>query len=175
MDLQEALGQLVTVLTSQDIQNELWPAKAVFIFFTFAFLAGIIYFILVSSFLKHRILLDFRDFFDLNPTPLRRIIRRWKTIEKRLTSGSEYEYKLAIMEVDDLFNSVLLDKGFAGMTFEDRVSQIKKIQLPNPEEVLQAHQERNTVAHDPNYRVTKEHAKKLLEVYEKAIKSIESF
>ena len=120
-------------------------------------------------------MIDVRGFFDLKPASLKRIIRRWKKIEGRIETGSEYEYKLAIMEAQDLFNDLLIEKGFAGNSFIERVKRVKKIQLPNIEEVLSAHEMRNLVAHDPNYKLTKEEAKKTLDIFEKGIKNIESF
>lgn len=175
MTISQTLKDFISLISSQALQDELWPAKIVFIFFTVAFLTTIIYFMFTSSFTKHKFLMDLRGFFDFESAGMRKMAKRWKRIQARLSVESEYEYKLAIMEAEDLFNEVLKDKGFAGKTIEERIGQVKKIQLPNPEEVIDAHKTRNLVAHDPNYRITKEEAKKVLESFEKGIRSIESF
>ena len=175
MDFKTAFDAFIALMTSPDLQRELYPAKVIFIFFTFAFLSVIIYFMLISSYIKYRFFIDFQQFFNLEPAGLRKIARRWKAIKRRMDSGSEYEYKLAIMEAEDLFNDVLMEKGFAGASFEDRLGNVKQIQLPDPESVLGAHKVRNSVAHDPNYKISKEETEDVLNIFEKGIRSIESF
>jgi len=175
MSIKEAFDLFISTISSPELQAELFWAKAVFIFFTVAFLLTIIYFIFNSSYLRYRFFIDFQDFFNLEPVGLRKIAGRWKAVRKRIETGSEYEYKLAIMEAEDLFNDVLIEKGFAGDSFEKRVDSVEKIQLPNPDEILEAHKIRNFVAHDPNYKINKEEAGKVLDVFEKGIRGIESF
>ena len=175
MDLKTAFDAFVSLMTSPDLQQELYPAKVIMIFFTFAFFTILMYFMFVSSYVKYRFFIDFQQFFKLEPAGLRKIARRWRSIKRRMDAGSEYEYKLAIMEAEDLFDDVLIEKGLAGGTFEERLSHVKKIQLPDPESVLDAHKVRNSVAHDPNYKISKDEAGKILDVFEKGIRSIESF
>lgn len=169
------LNEFISVITSQALQDELFPAKVIFIFFILVFLVFIIYFAFNSSFLKHEFIGDVVEFFDVEPAGLRRIAGQWKIIQKRVDAGTEYEYKLAIMEAEELFNNVLTDKGFPGKTFDERVREVKKIQLPNLEEILEVHKTRNMVAYDPNYKITKEETQRVLAIFEKGIRSIEAF
>ena len=169
------LNEFFSVLTSPALQDELFPAKVVFIFFIFAFFILISYFIFNSSYLHHEFIGDIVDFFDIEPAGLRRIAGRWKAIQKRFDAGTEYEYKLAVMGAEELFNDVLIDKGFPGKTFDERIREVGKAQLPNLEEILDAHKIRNVVAYDPNYKITKEDAQKVLVTFEKGIRSIEAF
>jgi len=115
------------------------------------------------------------DFFNMEPPGLRRIARRWKVIQKRVETGTEYEYKLAVLEAEELFNEVLADKGFPGKTFDERVREVEKVQLPNIEEILGVHKIRNMVAYDPNYKITKDDTQKVLAIFEKGIRNIETF
>jgi len=41
--------------------------------------------------------------------------------------------------------------------------------LPNLEEARAAHQTRNNIVHDPNYRLSLDEARKILAVYEKSL------
>lgn len=169
------LNEFISVITSQTLQDELLPAKVIFIFFGLVFFVFIIYFIFNSSFLRHSFINDVLDFFEIEPAGLRKIAGRWKAIKKRIESGIEYEYKLAVMEAEELFNNVLTDKGFPGKTFDERIREVEKAQLPNLEEILEAHKIRNMVAYDPNYKITRDEAQKVLTVFEKGIRSIETF
>ena len=168
-------SEFISVLTSQALQDELFPAKVIFVFFGLAFFILLVYFVFNSSFLQRLFIGDIVDFFDIEPVGLRKIARRWKIIQKRVDVGTEYEYKLAVIEAEELFNDVLTDKGFPGKTFDERIREVEKVQLPNVEEILEAHKIRNMVAYDPNYKITKDEARKVLTVFEKGIRSIEAF
>lgn len=169
------INEILSLIMSPDIQKELFPAKVVFIFFSIVFFIAIIYFMLVSSYLKWQFVVDLREFFSWQPVGVRRITQRWKKIQKRIEAGTEPELKLAVIEAEDLLNDVLDDKGVPGETFEEKIKQVVKIQLPNLEEVLEAHKTRNAVVYEPDYKLNLEQAKKILEIYERAIKSVESF
>ncbi|MBU2539912.1 hypothetical protein KJ786_02025 [Patescibacteria group bacterium] len=173
--MNQAITDIISIITSPELQRELLPAKVVFIFFTIVFFVSIIYFIFNSSYLNYQFIYDARGFFNIGAPDLRKTIRRWNKIKKRVKTGVEYEYKLALMEAEELFNDVLKDKGFEGKNFEERVQNVGKIQLPNSEEILEAHGIRNLVAHDPNYKLSGGEINKILEIYERGIKNIESF
>lgn len=175
MDILAAINQILTWAVSPDIQQSLFPIKVVFILFSAFFFLIIVYFMFTSTFFKYKFILDLTDFFNIEPAGVRRIRIRWEAIQKRLGVGSESELKLAIIEADGLFNDVLNDKGFAGKTFEEKISQVKKVQIPNTDVILENHKIRNNIVHDPNFRLTQEQTKKVLDTYERAIKDVESF
>lgn len=169
------LQDIIYIFTSSEIQRELFPAKVVFIFFSIVFFIAIIYFMLNSSYLKHQFIVDFASFFSWQPASVQRILKRWKRIQKRMDSGVEHEYKLAVIEADDLLMDVLEDKGFEGETFEEVIKKVAKISIPNLDEIMEAHKVRNLIVHDPNYKLDIDRAKHLLDIYERGIKNIESF
>lgn len=92
-----------------------------------------------------------------------------------MESPAESERKLAIIEADDFLNEILEMRGYKGTKLEERISQVEDIQLPNIKEILDAHKIRNALVYQPDYRLEPDKTKKLLEIYEKAIKKIESF
>jgi hypothetical protein len=175
MDISNDILQIISIITSPQLQKELLPVKALFIFFSIAFLAGIIYMMSISSYLSYQFLFDLKAFFALQPRGLQRIFNRWKKIQNRIETGTEYEYKLAIIEADSLLNDTLEDNGFSGKTFEERIKKVDKVQLPNSEEILEVHKTRNSIVYDPDYKLEKNQAKQILEAYERGIKNIESF
>ena len=171
----EQIEEIISLIVSPDLQRELLPVKVVLIFFSIVFFVFIIYFFARSTYLKYQFVLDVREFFSIESASLRKFSRRWKRIQQRIGTGVEAEYKLAIIEAEDLLNDLLEGKGIKGENFEERINQIEKTQLPNLDEVLEAHKTRNDIMHDPNYKMESERAKKVLDIYEKAIKGIESF
>lgn len=170
-----SIKEIIELAKSPQLQSELWPAKVVFIFFSICFFVATVYLMLTSSYLKYQFIIDLRSFFDWQSASLQKIIKRWKRIQKRIETGTEYEYKLAIIEADDLFKDVLEEKGFKGKTFEERINQVDGTQLPNLDEIIEMHKIRNSIVYDPDYKLSRDHAKQVLGTYERAIKNIESF
>lgn len=170
-----SLSKIISIITSPELQEELLSVKIVFLFFSFIFLTATIFFYIISSYLKHQTWADISGFFGWKPYGLRKIIKRWEKIQKRVQIGTESEYKLAIIEADDFLNDVLEERGFEGTTLEERIKQVEDFQVPNVQEILEAHQIRNSIVYDPDYRLEPERAKKILEIYERNIKNIESF
>ncbi|MBU3934725.1 hypothetical protein KKC00_02080 [Patescibacteria group bacterium] len=169
------LEDLIYLITSPEIQEELLPAKIVFIFFSIVFFVGVVYFMFKSSYLKYEFVVDLASFFSWQSVSVQKIIRRWKGIQKRIDTGDEHEYKLAVVEADDLLRDVLEDKGFKGETFEEIMGKAKKISIPEIDDILEAHKVRDSIVHDPNYKLDADRAKHLLGIYEQGIKSVESF
>lgn len=169
------INELISYIFSPELQEELFLVKIVFIFFSVIFFVVVILFLVNSSYLKYQFWQEVAEFFSWESYGLRKIAKRWKKIEKRIETGSESEYKLAIIEADDFLNEVLEKRNYSGETFEERVSQVEKVQIPNLEEILEVHKTRNSIVYDPDYKLDLDQAKKVLEIYEKAIKNIEAF
>lgn len=171
----QELQNIISFISSPEIQEILFPVKIVFIFFAIAFLSGVVYFYFKSSYLKYQSWTDLSAFFKWKSYGLRKIIKRWESIQKRMESPAESEHKLAIIEVDDFLNEILEMRGYKGTKLEERISQVEDIKLSNIKEILDAHKIRNALVYQPDYKLEPDKAKKLLEIYEKAIKEIESF
>lgn len=159
-------------ISSPALQNELLPAKIIFIFFTAFFLCAVIYFYINSSYLRYQFLQDTSEFLSWQPYELRDINKRWKKIVKKTASGAENDYKLTIIEADDFLYQVLQERGSEGDTFEELVHGIAK-KIPHDfEDILSHHKIRDSIVHETDYALDLEKAKKILSDYEKAIKDI---
>src|SRR3989344_1284996 len=172
-NLYDTLGvkEFVSFISSPQIQHGLLPAKIVFILFTVFFLAAIMYFYKNSTFIYYNYLQGFEEFAD-QPSGFRGINKRWKKILKRVDVGTESEYKLAIIEADDLLQETLEQKGYTGETFEQMLNSAQKNVRPGVEDILSAHEIRNSIVYHPDYKLDTEMAKILLANYDKAIKSV---
>jgi hypothetical protein len=165
------IRDFIYFISSPEIQETLFPVKIVFVAFTLFFLAAVIYFMVTSSYLQHHFLQDVTEFFSWQPYGLREIAKRWKKIQKRIETGAESDLKLAIIEADDFLGEMLEERDYPGKTFDEKARAGKAI-LPNLDEILEAHAIRNSIVYDPDYKVGLEQAKKILAVYESAIKNI---
>jgi len=172
--LYQALGiqDFIYFITSPSLQDTLFPVKIIFILFTVFFFCAVVYFYLNSSYLKYQFLQDTNEFLTWDTYGLAHVGRRWRKIMQKTESGSVNEYKLAIIEADDLLYQVLEDKGFKGEGFEELLENANKKKIENYGQLLEAHQIRNSIVYDPDYTLDLAETKRLLAIYESGIKSV---
>ena len=166
------IKDFIYFISSSQIQDMLFPVKLVFVTFAMFFLAGVIYFMINSSWLQYKFLEDVTEFFSWQSYGMRQISKQWNRIKKRAEIGSESEYKLAIIEAEDFLSEVLEDRGYDGKTLEENLQKAGRLVSPIFNEIISAHQIRNSIVYDPDYKLTDEQAKKALDVYESAINNI---
>lgn len=150
-------------------------SKIVVIVFALALFLSICFFLKRSSWAKFRFLMDFTEFLTYQPYGVKRLDKIWAKIAKRLETGSESEYKLAIIEADALLNEVLERTGLKGETLGERLKQLTVKILPNIEDAWEAHKMRNNIVHDPDYRFNLDQARKTLAIYEKSLQDLQVF
>lgn len=175
MEIANETSSIVYILLNS--QGELWfiAMKALFIAAFFAFIAMIIYCLFNTSWLKFVFFEDVSEFITYRPYGVRRIVKRWNKVKMRLDSGLESECKLAILEADNLLDEVLKKMGYAGETLLEKMKNITAATLSNIEDVKTAHKARNSIVHDPDYRLSLDEAKRIMEIYENALKNLEVF
>lgn len=166
------IKDFIYFISSPQIQEMLFSVKMIFVAFAIFFLAGVIYFMLNSSWLQYKFLEDVTEFFSWQSYGTRETSKRWNKIKKRVESGLESEYKLAIIEAEDFLIEVLEERGYEGKDFEETVKKAGKLISSIEEEIVAAHEVRNSVVYDPDFKLDAERAKKTLNIYEQAINSI---
>ena len=174
--LEQKIENIISFLISPSIEGGLLVVKIIFILFSLFFLGGTIWFLLNTSWLRKIILQDLVEVLTYKPYWLGEVTRRWKKTTKRLDKGLESEYKLAVIEADSMLNDTLARMGYAGSTLGERLEKIiTKEVLPNIEELWSAHKIRNNLLHDPDYKLTLGETKRVLAIFEKALKDLEVF
>jgi hypothetical protein len=161
----ETLYQLATI----NFTGLLLAVKIFFLLISVFFLLAIIFFLSQSSFLKFSYLLDFTEFFTFKPYGLKKIVKEWTAITRRLDTGLESEYKLAIIEADSLLDDILKKMGFGGETLGEKLEKLTYVSLSSVDDAREAHKTRNNIVHDPDYRLSLDDAKKTISIYEKSL------
>jgi len=167
--------KLITIIFSPQFEGWLLTTKIVFIVLSFVFIISLIIFLIKSTWLKRLILEDTAEFLTWRPAGVRRIERTWLRTKARLDSGLESEYKLAVIEADNMLDDILKRMEFAGETLGEKLGGLSAASLPNIEEIKNAHQIRNNIIHDPDYRLSLEEARRVMDIYEKALRDLEAF
>lgn len=166
------IKDFIYYISSPELQDALFPVKLVFVFFAMFFLAFVIYFMLNSSWLQYKFLEDVTEFFSWQAYGTRQISKQWSKVKKRTESGAESDYKLAIIDADDLLQEVLDNRGYEGKNFEEAINKAGKMISPILNDVLRAHEVRNSIVYNPDYKLPIDLAKKILDIYESVITNI---
>jgi len=150
----------------------LFPVKIVFIFCSVFFLVFVIYFMVNSSWLQYKFLEDATEFFSWQAYGAREMSKQWDKIKKRTESGAESDYKLAIIDADDFLEEVLDNRGYDGKDFEDSIKKAGRLVAEMAEDIIRAHETRNSIVYNPDFKISVDQAKKVLDTFEAAVNSI---
>ncbi len=135
----------------------------------------IIIFLIKTSWLRARLLEKVVEFITYKPFGSKKALKKWEKIIKKLESGEESEYKLAIIEADDFLTEALEKENYKGETLEKKIKQLEPLILSNAKDVIQAHEMRNKIVYNPNYKLDLEEAKKAVDAYKKALEDLDLF
>ena len=95
----------------------------------------------------------------------------WLKIENSLVKNNPATFNLSILEADKLFDQAMEEKGFGGDTMGNRLKNAGS-SLKNRNAVWSAHKLRNAIAHEPDFRLSYENAKKALNNYKNGLKDL---
>jgi len=167
------LDTIISYLVSPDVQQQIFWVKVGFLSVGGFFLASIIFCLMRTHYLQWRYMQDFWEFFTFRPFGAKRITKLWNKILKRLDTDMESEYKLALIEADDMLDASLKRMGYMGQTLEERLGKLTSATIDNIDDIYQAHEIRNTIVHNPDYRLSLDKARSTLDIYQKAFNSLQ--
>lgn len=94
----------------------------------------------------------------------------WEKILSRLESNNESEYKVAIIEADNLIDDLITRLDYKGENLREKLESIPEGQIENVDRIKEAHEVRNRVIHEDDFSLTKEEAKKVLDDFGELLK-----
>lgn len=173
--MQLEILEFLSKINSPELQEMFWWLKLLF----FAVIALFIFPIVVSftstPYVRLSMVGDTIEILTYRPFGFPKIRQRWLRIMRRLDTGSEAEYKLAVIEADTLLNEMLQKMRIAGETVDERLQKITPFMIPNMEELRKIHQIRNSIVYDPDYRLPLSEARRVLLVYQKSFEELDLF
>ena len=167
--------EFLSRVNSPELQAKLLWVKFPFLVVTAFFIAVILFSLTRTPYIRLSMVGDAVEILTFRPFGAPRIRGRWRRIMQRLDSGSEAEYKLAIMEADTLLDEVLQKMRVSGSNVDERLQRVTPLMLPSIEELRTAHQARNSVVYDVDYRLGLQEARRILDVYQKAFEELDLF
>jgi hypothetical protein len=110
--------------------------------------------------------------------PVRRIEAKnkltteWNRITARLVASDEANSKLAVIEADKLFDTLIKDMGIAGDTMGERLKKLSAATLPSIHDLWEVHKLRNHIVHTADFHITPIQAARAIATYEKVLKDL---
>lgn len=166
------IKDFIYYISSPQLQEMLFPVKLVFVVCGTVFFLGVIYFMLNSSWLQYKFLEDVSEFFSWQAFGQRELAKQLGKIKRRAVSGTEADYKLAVIDADDYLVEVLDKGGYEGKDLAEMLAKAGRLVEPILEDILRAHETRNSIVYDPDFKLSAEEAEKILAIYENAIKTV---
>ncbi len=98
---------------------------------------------------------------------------RWEKIKKCFDSDNISDWKIGILQADNLIDDILKRAGLKGDTLGERLLKVKPYMLASLPDLFRAHLVRNRVVHEGNtFELTKEKSLEVINAYEKALKEL---
>jgi hypothetical protein len=97
---------------------------------------------------------------------------RWAEIMEHMRSERETEWKLAVIEADNLIDDVLAKAGFPGDTMGERLTSMRHEQLLALSGVWKAHLLRNKIVHETDYSPRYQEIHEALKYYQAALEEL---
>ncbi len=85
---------------------------------------------------------------------------KWENILRLVESENPNDWKAAIIDADNLLDSILIEQGFAGTSLGERLKNSKFDTIQN---AWEGHKIRNSIAHDSNFNLTKRETKRAIQ------------
>ena len=167
--------KIISFLLNPDFTGFWLFLKVIFIIASLILGIAIVVLFFVNSWVKWFILEDLVETFTTKPYGAQKTFKRWLKIEKRLETEKEDEYKLAIIEADDLLDESLTRMGYKGEDLSEKLKKVDSSIIENIEPILEAHKIRDSIVYDPDYKLDSEIARRTIEIYKKTFQDLEIF
>ena len=98
---------------------------------------------------------------------------RWVRVEHYMVSLNSSDWKIAILEADNILDDIVERMGYKGATLGERMKNIDASDFPYLEEAWQAHKLRNALAHKGTDLVlTRSEAEQTINIYHRVFKGL---
>jgi hypothetical protein len=93
----------------------------------------------------------------------KKLREKWNRIVSRLDSGNESEYKVAVIEADNLIDEILGEMGYKGENLSEKLEGISEGEIETKIDIIQGHEVRNRIIHDEGFVLDKNKARETLD------------
>lgn len=134
-----------------------------------------VYGISYSVYKTNKILKAMRAFDEPQTTPeeKNKNSEEWQKILAKSASENESDRKVALIAADTLIEKILALAGYSGENLGEKLKNIEASDLDSLQDLWEAHKIRNRIAHEADYKLSREDAARALSLYERALHELE--
>ena len=106
-------------------------------------------------------------------TKRKSLAKKWEKIREKMKTDSESTWKVAIIEADNIIDDLIARMKYSGENMGERLAGINPGQIENIEELRHAHETRNRIIHEDDFKLTRELADETMGYYENFLRYFE--
>ena len=110
------------------------------------FFAGIIWLDLRAQKIHHKVRNQYAPI-PVEEVEAKGIMVQWQVVLDHINSENPAEWKLAILEADNMLDEILEDQGYVGETVADKLKVMTPSRIASYDDLWDAHKVRNQIAH----------------------------
>lgn len=152
--------------------NTLLTLKIISSVATILLIAGISFFLSRTGWLNYRYTQDVKDWMTFKSGGTKRFEKILKKVNQRMESQSINEYKLGLIEIDNLLGEALIKLGYQNGDINSILNSLKEDTIGNAQEILSARKIIGNIINDPDYSMTLDRAKDIVKAYEKVFRDL---
>jgi hypothetical protein len=115
---------------------------------------------------KQKDSINYKNHF-ISPSPRKRRNKDWEKVKELLLSKNPTDWRMGIMEADNLLDSLLTMLGYEGESLGAKLKSIEASDFPTLQYAWEAHKIRNKIAHEGmNYQLDASEVGRVLRLYE---------
>lgn len=153
---------LIAAIENEALAENLAGVKAMFILFSLILGGGCIYLLRTSNYINDNFLIDFKELWTYHPLNTFERLKRWGKIQKRISTGIEAEYKLAVLEAWDIMEQVLEDN-YSGDSLEEQLDAAQQVFPQYIDTIRKAYELKDKIITDANLEVGYDLPKKIVD------------
>lgn len=98
----------------------------------------------------------------------------WDTVLKKMESDSASDWRLAIIEADNMLDAMLKKMGYIGEDLGERLKAVDPADFDSLENAWEAHKMRNQIVHEGvSFEISKRDADRVIDMYRRVFKEFE--
>ncbi len=99
---------------------------------------------------------------------------RWQTVLDHVHSTNSSDWRLAIIEADNILDEMMTRMGYRGDNLGEKLKSVEASDFDTLQEAWEAHKVRNKIAHEGlNFQIDHREAKRVIAQFEKVFKEFE--
>ncbi len=146
--------------------------KPILIVFSLLFFTGIVFTVFRMREVSRREHEYYKPI-DVEEQEAKARIVEWEVIMEHLNSDNPAEWRIAILEADNILDRLFAEEGFMGGSLGERLKGLKTSDLVTLGDAWEAHKVRNTIAHEGStFALENKQAKQAIGMYEKVFREL---